>query len=445
MGLFSDFKKGDVKKQSSPQAPEGQNPSPGQSNEGLALQENSLQDASPEKLLASFERLRGIVLELNDKLGRLSKDFYEVSSKEAFNEFKKEILEEKEKFASEGRQIAEQISSFKKMMLRQGVTRRDIDDLLYKIHNLEIGLRQASRNVDAFSGAINELKDKHALLEGKLRNGLNVLKEELSLDEDAINRLVVRNREFVRLKQDFAELERKYRFFEKGLKDLGDEGLTLRDFVLKEFRVLRSELGIVRAKATDSLRIGDALMRRVERVAPIKLDRDLDTMRRFYEESKRRMDELSNEIAGLKRMIASGFGPSDPRLALSRQIEDLRKTLKDSIESNEAFNKRVVDKLIELDQAVGQAGASSKLNAELKLLEEANARLLRLSEPTHVQANPTPQPAPVQKPTLNSRDEEIFSWIESNLNRGFTPRQLKDTLLTSNLDPSAVDRYFAMQ
>ncbi|RLE43472.1 hypothetical protein DRJ48_00760 [Candidatus Woesearchaeota archaeon] len=432
-------------------------------------------------MLSSFEKLKEIVLELNNRLCQLNKDFYEITDKDAFNEFKKEIIEEKEGFRNEVRLINEQINKFRKQLSRQGVTRRDIDDLLYKFKYLDQNLRRVLRTVDGFAGELNDLKDKDRKLELNIRKGLNVLREELSLDEDAINRLIIRNKEFVRLKQEFVDLERRYKIFEKQLKDLGDDDLSMRDFMQKEFRTLRSELGIVRTKVLEALKRDEQLQKRVERLAPLKLDRELDSYKRANRELQREFGEMRVDFDHLKKVANMAIKEVDllssrlsevnktlPNLVsneslrqivneinqrlsqlntyirsfdnLQNQLEQLRSYVYSTLDRFDRFNKRMVDKLVDLETKGSSSDDISRLREELRLLEEARSRLAAL--PTSA---PTTSEQQSSTPTTPPAEAHVFKWIEENLNKGYTPKELKNVLRDNNMDPALVDQYFASQ
>ena len=384
----------------------------------------------------SLDKLKEIVLGLNDELCSLRKDFYSMTNKDAFNQFKAEVGAEVERFKGESAGIDHRLGEFRKLASEQAASRREMEADFSRLKNLELDLKKVIKVIDGLGSSVNDLKIGHTEIEGKLRNGLSAIKEELTLDEDVLNKLILKNKEFIKIKDELIDFERRFKLYDKELKNLGDDDLSMRDFMQKDFRMLRVELGMVRAKVLDALKKDEQMQARIERVLPPKLDREIEQFNRKFadmnlmmqtyvrgEEFKSGMDIMNMKLGQLTAQINS-------LAALSTQLDAVKRHVDSGFERYDILNKHIIDKIVE-GPVAGARADFSRIADELKQLEDAKAKLDTLS------GSITKAEDPAQR--------HIFSWIEGQLNSGKTPRQVKQTLTSRGMDAGLVDKYFASQ
>ncbi len=417
----------------------------------------------------SVDKLKDIVMGLNEELCSLRKDFYSMTNKDMFNQFKTEVNDEVTRFKSETINIDRRLAEFKRVSSEQAATHWNIEADMERVKAIEMDLKRVFKMLDTLAVAANDLKLSDVELDGKLRKGFSVLKEELTLDEENLNKLVFKNKEFLKIQDQLVDVDRRFRIFEKELKNLGDDDLSMRDFMQKEFRMLRTELGIVRNKVIDTLKQDMEMKAKVERLLPPKLDREISGYRQQVLDStkamgaikvdqdsfKKSLNGFTKDIEMLSRRFAEinilmqGYVKGEEFKAgmdimglklgqvsdyagsireLSNQVDALKRQVDSTFQRYDALNKHLVDRMIDTKSSGSDL---SRISEELRQLEEAKNKLDALS------GSATRIDDPLQN--------HVFSWIEEQLNKGSSPRQVKQTLVSRKLDPGLVDKFFASQ
>ncbi len=270
------------------------------------------------KLLKEFKdiktgyvKLKDIVAEINNRLGKAVADFVEITDKEGIEKLKKSLKAEVQKAVDAANEV---IENFKDSRIIQT-----------QLRELQESVKSLTAVIDLMKNDISQLKHEDNNIKLNFDKELKQIRKDVMIDDDKILSLL-RNSEHIK------QLERTVRQIDKSVKDILNEDDEIRSFVSTELKRIKAEADRSKLKIDKVVADNEDILKRLKNLEPVILKKNLDKWRLSVDED---VSYIMKETKETKEFV-------NRKMA---ELSAIAKEAKTDLKNMRQQNKRVEKKL----------------------------------------------------------------------------------------------------